>query len=169
MTTDASIDDRPLADLATVATRHLYDVRAIAAPPRFTAAPLGTRSTNIVTEGSVRGDRINGRLLPAGGDWMLVDGDGVGHIDARYLIETHDGEIIQVFYGGRLVFHGDALARLRAGQPLAEADTYFRAAPTFTAPAAYGWLNKVQAIAIGRLEAGQDETNIVHYRVLEVL
>ena len=156
-------------ELTMMATRHLYDLTATIAAPRFTVAPLGTRSTNIVTEGSVRGERINGRLLPAGGDWMLVDRDGVGHVDARYLIETDDGEIIQAFYGGRVVFHGDALERLRAGQALTEADTYFRAAPTFTAPAAYGWLNRVQAIAIGRVEPGNDGTNIVHYRVLEVL
>ena len=100
---------------------------------------------------------------------MVVDAAGVGHVDARYVIETDDGEIIQAFYGGRLVFLGDALARLRAGQTLTEADTYFRVAPTFTAPSAYGWLNTVQAIAVGRLEAGQDGCTIVHYRVFEVL
>jgi Protein of unknown function (DUF3237) len=158
-----------LAVAAPVETRHLYDVRAVADAPRFTASPLGIRSTNLIREGSVRGERVNGRLLPAGGDWMLVDGHGTGHIDARYLIETQDGGIIQVFYSGRLVFHGDSLGRLRAGQSLTEADTYFRAAPTFTAPASYDWLNKVQAIAIGRLEAGADRTTIVHYRVLELL
>ena len=152
-----------------IETRHLYDVRAIADRPRFTVAPIGTRSTNIIREGSVDGERIRGRLLPAGGDWMVVDATGTGHIDARYLIETHDSEIIQVFYYGRLVFHGDALERLRAGQSLTEADTYFRAAPIFTAPATYGWLNTVQAIAIGRLEAGHDRSTIVHYRVFEVL
>jgi len=150
-------------------TRHLYDVRAVARPPVRTAAPLGVRSSNIVQDGVVSGERIRGHLLPAGGDWMLVDAAGAGHVDARYIIQTHDGAYVQVFYGGRLVFHDDALTRLRAGRPLQESDTYFRVAPTFNAPDAYGWLNNVQAIGVGRLEPGEDGGTIVHYRVFEVL
>jgi hypothetical protein len=69
----------------------------------------------------------------------------------------------------RLVFHGDALQRLRAGEPLRDNDTYFRTAPTFNAPRKYGWLNAIQAIAVGRLEPGPDHGTVVHYRVFEVL
>ena len=115
------------------------------------------------------GERVNGRLLPAGGDWMLVDAEGTGHIDARYIIETDDGAHIQVFYGGRLRFLGDALARLSAGHALAEQETYFRIAPTFNAPKAYGWLNHIQAIGVGRLEPGHDQGTFVHYRIFEIL
>jgi len=121
-----------------------------------------------VREGTIEGERIRGRIRPGGGDWMLVDGSGVGHVDARFVVETDDGAVIHTRYGGRLVFHGDALARLRAGEPLTEADTYFRTAPTFTAPEPYGWLNGVQAIGIGRLGPGPDGTTVVHYRVFEL-
>jgi Protein of unknown function (DUF3237) len=152
-----------------IESRHLYDVRALAAPPVRTTMPLGIRSSSLVRAGTVSGERIAGRLLPAGGDWMLLDAENTGHIDARYIIETDDGAYIQVFYGGRLVFRGDALARLRAGEPLAEDETYFRVAPTFNAPQPYGWLNQVQAIGFGRIEPGPDGTNTVHYRVYEVL
>ena len=152
-----------------IETRHLYDVRAITAPPVRTKAPLGIRSSNLVREGSVVGDRIRGRLLPGGGDWMLVDAAGTGHVDARYIIETDDGVFIQAFYGGRLVFHGDALQRLRAGRPIDESDTYFRVAPTFNAPEPYGWLNDIQAIGVGRLEPGPDGGTVVHYQVFEIL
>jgi Protein of unknown function (DUF3237) len=150
-------------------TRHLYDVRAAVRRPVRTDASLGTRSSNIVYDGEVTGERIRGRLLPGGGDWLLVDAAGIGHIDARYIIQTDDGAFVQVFYGGRLVFHNDALTRLRSGRPLEESDTYFRVAPTFNAPDAYGWLNNVQAIGIGRLEPGEDGGTNVHYRVFELL
>jgi hypothetical protein len=149
-------------------TRHLFDVRALTAPPLRTQAPVGLLSSNIVRGGRVDGERVRGRIVPAGGDWMLVDAAGIGHVDARFIIETDDGAVIQTGYRGRLAFHGDALARLRAGEPLAESDTYFRIAPTFTAPEPYGWLNAVQAVGIGRLDPGPDGAAVVHYRVFEV-
>jgi hypothetical protein len=151
-----------------ILTRHLFDVRAITGPPLRTAAPRGVLSTNIVAEGRVDGERVRGRIVPAGGDWMLVDAAGTGHVDARFVIETDDGAVIQTSYGGRLVFHGDALARLRAGESLTEADTYFRVAPTFTAPEPYDWLNSVQAVGIGRLGSGPDGATVVDYRFLEL-
>jgi hypothetical protein len=123
----------------------------------------------VIATPRIRGERISGRVMPGGGDWMVVDAAGTGHVDARYVIETIDGAHVHVFHSGRLVFHGDAFRRLRDGTALAEADTYFRVAPTFAAPEPYDWLNDVQAIGIGRLEAGEDRTTIVEYRVFEVL
>src|SRR6266545_6831750 len=82
-TPEESREERKMID-----TRHLYDVRAVARPPVRTAAPLGVRSSNIVQDGVVSGERIRGHLLPAGGDWMLVDAAGAGHVDARYIIQT---------------------------------------------------------------------------------
>jgi hypothetical protein len=144
-------------------------VRAVVEPPARSGARLGARSTNLIREGVVHGERISGRVVPGGGDWMVVDASGTGHIDARYIIETTDGALVHVFYSGRLVFHGDALRRLLASASLAEADTYFRIAPMFAASEPYGWLNDVQAIGTGRVEAGEDRTTIVEYRVFEVL
>jgi hypothetical protein len=153
----------------TVKARHLYDMSAIAHAPLRTASPLGLRSTSLVSEGTITGERIRGRMLPGGGDWMLLDAERVGRIDARYAIETDDGEIIQTTYNGRLVFHGNALERLRAGEPLTPDDYLVRIAPTFEAPAAYNWLNHVQAIGIGTIEPGPAGAAAVRYTVLELL
>jgi hypothetical protein len=150
-------------------SRHLFDIRALAGPALRTAAPLGGHSTTIVREGAVDGERVRGRIAPGGGDWLLVDAAGTGHIDARFVIETDDGALIQTRYGGRAVLPGDAPARLRAGEPLAEADVYLRIAPTFAAPEPYGWLNGVQAVGIGRLDPGPDGALVVRYRVFELL
>jgi hypothetical protein len=152
-----------------VNTRHLYDLRAVAEPALRTRTPRGVRTTNLVRSGTVTGDRINGRLLPAGGDWLLVDPAGVGHVDARYVIETDDDALIQAFYTGRVVFRGNALDRLRAGEALTEDDMYSRVALTFDAPEPYDWLNGVLSVGAGRAEPGADGTLIVHYRVHELI
>jgi hypothetical protein len=152
-----------------VETRHLYDMVAVTEVPLRTVAPLGIRSTSLVRAGTITGERITGRMLPGGGDWMLFDAEMVGHIDVRYAIETDDGAIIQVSYNGRLAFHGDALQRFRDGQQLAEDDYYLRIAPTFEAPAAYGWLNQVQAIGMGIIQPGTDGGSSVRYRIHEIL
>jgi hypothetical protein len=150
-------------------TRHLYDLRAAAEPALRTTTPHGVRTTNLVSSGTVTGERINGRLLPAGGDWLLVDAAGIGHVDARYVIETDDGALIQAFCTGRVVFHGDALDRLRAGDALTEDNMYSRVALTFDAPEPYGWLNGVLSIGAGRVEPGQDNALVVRYRVDELV
>jgi len=153
---------------AMVGTRHLFDLHAVTEPSLAAATPSGTLSTNLVREGTVRGERICGRILPGGGDWMVFDTSVTGHVDARIVIETDDGALVHAVYAGRLVFRGDARQRLRAGAALDEADTYFRIAPTFAAPESYGWMNNIQAVGIGRLAAGPDRTTIVEYRVFEV-
>lgn len=151
-----------------VGIRHLFDLHAVTESSLAAATPAGTRSTNVVREGAVRGERIRGRILPGGGDWMVFDTSLTGHVDARIIIETDDGALVHAVYQGRLVFHGDARQRLRAGAALEEADTYFRIAPTFAAPDSYGWMNDIQAVGIGRLAGGPDRTTIVDYRVFEV-
>lgn len=151
-----------------VRTRHLFDAAAVTQAPLRTATHLGVRSTNLIKEGTVTGERINGRMVPGGGDWMLFDSQGVARIDVRYAIETDDGAIVQVSYNGRLVFNGDALQRLRAGEQLHDDDYYFRTAPTFEAPASYDWLNRILAVGIGTLEPAADTTT-VRYTVYELL
>ena len=53
--------------------------------------PYGMRMIYDVTGGEVTGPRLRGRVLPSGADWILVGTDGVGRLDVRATIETHDG------------------------------------------------------------------------------
>ena len=48
-----------------------------------------------ITGGTVTGPRLNGVILPHGGDWY-TDRGGVVSLDARYLIKADDGAIIDV-------------------------------------------------------------------------
>ena len=42
------------------------------------AGPSGTRLVFDVTGGHFEGARLRGTILPSGGDWLLLDAEGVG-------------------------------------------------------------------------------------------
>jgi hypothetical protein len=44
--------------------------------------------------GNVVGSRINGTVVPGGADWNTSRDEGVAHVYAKYVLETHDGEFI---------------------------------------------------------------------------
>ncbi len=62
----------------------LMTVHADLKPPAgIGAGPYGTRLVFDVTGGHFEGARLRGTLLPSGGDWLLIDAEGVGHLDVR--------------------------------------------------------------------------------------
>ena len=128
------------------------------------AGPFGTRNIVDVAGGTVTGERLRGRVLPSGGDWVLVGSDGVGRLDVRATFESHDGALVYAQYHGVLVMNEKVLAALGGGAPTDFGDTYFMTAPRFeTGDPRYAWLNRVVAIGQGRLVRGA-----VEYRVFEV-
>lgn len=132
----------------------LFDMTVQLEPAVAALTPSGLRTTHIVNGGSFEGARLAGRVLPGGGDWLLTDSVGVGHVDVRVHLETHDHTIIHVHYTGRVRLHGDALDRLLAGESLTDDDAYVRVAPLFDAPPGiHDWLNGIQAIGTGRLRS----------------
>ena len=54
------------------------------------AGPSGTRLVFDVTGGHFEGARLRGTLRPSGGDWLLLDAEGVGHLDVRITIRSLD-------------------------------------------------------------------------------
>ncbi len=113
--------------------------------------PLGLRLNAYVTGGEVDGPRIRGRLLPVGGDWLVVRHDGVGMVDVRASIETHDGALIYLQYQGVVDLGADGYARLLAGDPPARAP--IRVAPRLSsAHPAYRWVERHQFFNVGEVD-----------------
>ncbi|PTN05908.1 DUF3237 domain-containing protein [Mangrovibacterium marinum] len=56
----------------------------------------GIRRVVPVTGGTFSGPKIKGEVLPGGDDWQLVRPDGDTELDARYLLKTDDGFVIQI-------------------------------------------------------------------------
>lgn len=125
--------------------------------------PFGTRRIAEVTGGILEGPRLNGRVITPGADWILVDGDGVGHIDVRVSFETHDGAIIYAQYTGILILNEKVMAVLSGQAESNFGDTYFMTQPRFeTGDQRYQWLNRIVAVAEGRVLR-----NAVEYRLYE--
>lgn len=101
----------------------------------------GLRVVVEVAEATITGERLSGRLRgQAGADWVTVNGI-VGTVDVRLTLETHDGAIVYLTYGGRIdMTNGPGTAPIYV-------------APTFeTGDARYAWLNLVQAVGKGDLQ-----------------
>jgi hypothetical protein len=129
------------------------------------AGPSGTRMIYDVTGGSFEGPKLRGRILPSGGDWLAIGGDGVGRLDVRATFETDDGARIYLQYYGRIVPSERVAEGLAKTGQTQYGDTYFMTQPRFeTGDERYAWLNSVVAVAEGRALA-----NAVEYRVYQVL
>jgi hypothetical protein len=123
-------------------TRPLITLRLNIAPKQdLGAGPHGSRVTFPVTGGSFNGDRLRGKVLPGGGDWVVKRADGVLELDLRVTLETDDGALIHMTFEG---IRDDAAP----GAP------YFRTLPRFdTAVAKYSFLNRLLAVGTGEIGA----------------
>lgn len=113
--------------------------------------PVGLRINVYVTGGEVTGPRLRGRMLPVGGDWLTVRPDGIGVLDVRATMETHDGALIYVTYGGVMDLGADGYQRMLGGNPPMR--TSIQAAPRFlTSHPDYVWLNRLQCLNVGMVD-----------------
>lgn len=121
------------------------------------ASPFGDQRIGYVTGGRFYGPRMNGAILPGGGNWsrsgrLPEAGASVGTFDARAIWQTDDGALIYLSYGGRSLIPDAVRAEFAdpAAPPVDPARYYLRIAPTFeTASPAWSWLNGIVAIGVG--------------------
>jgi Protein of unknown function (DUF3237) len=121
-------------------SRPLMILRLSTAPVQnIGAGPHGTRLTFPITGGSFDGDRLRGKVLPGGDDWVVKRADGVLELDLRITLQTDDGALIHMTFEG---IRDD-------GAPGAP---YFRTLPRFeTASATYSFLNRLLAWGTGEI------------------
>ena len=125
---------------ADITSRPLMTVKIIAAPlQKLGAVPYGVRTFVPVAGGDFEGPRLRGRILPGGGDWLLLRSDGVLELDLRITLETDDHALIYMTFQG-----------MRHGAPDDPARYYFRTVPGFeTSAEAYTFLNRIVAVGVG--------------------
>jgi hypothetical protein len=124
--------------------------------------PFGNRIIADVLGGGFEGPKLKGRILESGGDWLLIDAEGVGHLDVRATFETDDGALIYLQYYGKVVITQPMMEALVGKGPGTEyGDAPFFTQPRFeTSDPRYTWLNRTVAVAEGRFRP-----NRVEYRV----
>ena len=117
--------------------------------------PLGLRVNAYVSGGTVEGPRIRGEFLPVGGDWLTVRSDGVGVLDVRATIRTHDEALIYVQYQGVLELGDDGYAGRQSAA--ARADPLGAAVPQRAPGVPLGEPAAVRQYRRGRFCLGQRE------------
>jgi hypothetical protein len=163
MTTAAPVDQLPLVTALPV--EHLFDMHVNLQPAQPIPTPVGARMTFITTGGTIDGPKLRGEILPGGGDWLMAGSDGVGRVDVRATIRTHDGVLIHYEARGVIKIPADGLDRLAAGEALPFEQTYVRTTPKFeSADERYAWLSEVVAVAYNILSP-----NHIDYRIYQVL
>lgn len=114
--------------------------------------PYGSRVVATVTGGWVKGERINGSIVGAGADWILIGDDGWGRLDVRAQIQTDDGAVIYAQYGGLLELNEKVTKAMTPGGSTAFTDQYFRTTPRLeSGDERYAWVNTTLFVGEGRL------------------
>jgi hypothetical protein len=100
------------------------------------STPQGALTIFPVTGGSFEGERLRGKVLAGGGDWVTAHSNGTLTVDLRVTLETDDKGLIHMTFTG-----------VRD-----DANHYFRTVPRFeTAAPKYAFLNRLLAVGIGEI------------------
>ena len=130
-------------------------------PQPIGKAQFGTRAIYDVTGGTFEGPELKGIVLPSGGDWILIDDQGVGRLDVRATFQTDDGVLIYVQYFGIVVINPE----VEPGTETQFGETYFMTQPRFeTGDERYQWLNNKVIVGEGRTLP-----NAVEYKLYELV
>jgi hypothetical protein len=163
MTITAASEQLPLVEALPV--EHLFDMHVNLEPVHMIPTPTGIRMVFITTGGVIDGPKLNGEVLPGGGDWLLVGSDGTGRVDVRATIRTEHGSLIHYEARGIIKMPTDGLDRLATGETLDFSETYIRTTPRFeTSDNRYTWLNEIVALGYNILSP-----NHIDYRIYGVL
>lgn len=113
--------------------------------------PVGyQRRVVFVTGGRFEGERLKGRVMPGGGDFLMMRPDGGMHLDVRLVLETEQGELIYMTYIGRRHGPPEVMERYKTSSPVAYGEDYFRTIVQFeTAAPRLMWLNGILGVGAG--------------------
>jgi uncharacterized protein DUF3237 len=146
----------------------LFDLQISLNPPLAVGPVLkGTRLIFPFRDGTVKGDKINGKISECSADWGLVLDSTTFKADVRATIKTDDGDLIYITYWGydHATAKNYAMIAAGKGSELSPADYYFRTSVSFeTSSPKYAWLNHTVAIGVGRFPAAGQ----VAYRVYAI-
>lgn len=112
---------------------------------------FGSRRFVEVRGGTIRGPRVNGVVVPGGGDWPLVHQSGILRFDARWSFRTMDGALVYVQNPGIRRASLQIHERLDRNEAVEPDLVYFRTTPAFeTGAPGYAWLVQSLFVATGR-------------------
>src|ERR1700751_1720417 len=123
-------------------TKYVFTITALIGPVT-TAGEVGHGVRRIIPiiGGEVRGENVNGRVLPFGADFQTIRPNELIDLEARYAFETDDGATVYVENKGMRFGPVELLQKLKRGEPVDPKLIYFRTVPRFeTGHEKYRWL-----------------------------
>ena len=133
--------------------RHLATLRLdvdLAAIVAIGDTVAGRRLVAPVSGGTIAGERLSGKVLPGGADWVTQRTDSHSTIDVRLTLQTDDGAMLGLTYQGRFVGPPGAMQRFVAGEAIDAADYSLQTVARFeTGDSRYAWLNDSIVVGIG--------------------
>jgi hypothetical protein len=101
----------------------------------------GVRRIIPIIGGEVRGEKVNGKVLPFGADFQIIRPNELIELEAKYAFETDDGAVVYIENTGIRFGPLELLERLKRGEPVDPKLIYFRTVPKFeTGAEKYRWL-----------------------------
>jgi len=123
-------------------TRYVFTITARIAEVT-SAGDIGTGVRRIIPiiGGEVKGEGINGKVLPFGADFQIIRPIELIDLEAKYAFETDDGAVVYVENKGIRFGPVELLEKLKRGEPVDPKLIYFRTVPKFeTGAEKYRWL-----------------------------
>lgn len=168
MNASTTLTDR-LVDVPSIdySLEHLFSYRLqfLVPPDVIGPTPEGLRVNFNFGGGEISGPRLNGRILPVGGDWLIARPDGVALLDLRATYQTDDGALIYAPFQGLMDLGETGYHDLLQGK-LAPDGTPFRSSPRYqTASPDYAWLTRLHCVGIGQVFPSRGEARCDVYAV----
>ena len=149
-----------------LSTRYVFTITARIGEVT-SAGEIGTGVRRIIPiiGGEVKGEKINGKVLPFGADFQIIRPNELIELEAKYAFETDDGAVVYVENKGLRFGPIDLLQKLKRGEPVDPKLIYFRTVPKFeTGAEKYRWL--MENLFIGSAARHADRVVIDVHRVL---
>lgn len=131
--------------------KHFASLRVeIATPQEIGAAQFGTRRVIPITGGTVQGNGWNGRVLTGGADFQRIVSPRLAELDARYVLESDDGETIFVQNRALRAADPEVTQKIIDGIPVDPSEVYFKCTPIFeTSAERFQWITERLFIGTG--------------------
>jgi hypothetical protein len=137
----------------------------IDAPLEVGVSIHGERRVIPITGGSVQGDGWKGSVLKGGADYQLIVTPRMTHLDAQYVIELDNGELIFIQNKAIRVASAEVTQKIKEGIAVAPECIYFRCNPVFeTSSPSMQWIT--ERVFVG---TGVRRPDLVELQIFEVM
>ena len=141
------------ASVPSLPHKHLITLRLdvdSAGAAQIGKTPEGQRTIAPVVGGTFEGERLSGKVLPGGADWVRFRADGTMMIDVRLTLQVDDGAMIYLSYQGRFIGAAGAMTKLARGETLEPGSYSLVTVAKFECgDERYAWLNDLIAVGTG--------------------